>query len=562
MASTTKETIYVDIDDEITAIIDKLKSSDKKIVALVLPKRASVLQSIVNMKLLKRTADDEKKNMVLITSEAGLLPLAGAVGVHVAKTLQSKPAIPAAPKTGSDKPVSVTGDEIEDVALDEHKSVGELAGEEETIEVDNDDKPEAALAGAAAAKATGKKKKIKIPNFDKFRLKVVLGVFALLALVGLWFFAMQVAPKARVTIKTDSNTLDSELKLTVSPTATETSEDGAVVPGTLKEISKIDTETVPTTGQMDKGEKATGTVRIYNCNQTDKLGDIVRTVPAGTAVTTSNLVFITTEAVDVDPSGFTGNACKFDKPSSAVSVRAQQGGDKYNIAAKNDHSYSVAGYSSMSADGSNMSGGTSNIVKIVTQKDIDEARQKIQDRSDAARDELLEGMDEDNLIGIRESFATKGEPIVTSKPNVNEESANVSVTVSTTYTLLGVSRDALKELVTKSVDGEYDKSKQVILDDGLDEARIILDEKRPNGDMAITVRTLVLAGPQLDEDAIKKEIAGKKKNQALTAIQSRPGIKEAQITYSPFWVSSTPKNTSKITVVFEQNDTEKDADQE
>lgn len=557
MASTTKETIYVDIDDEITAIIDKLKSSDKKIVALVLPKRASVLQSIVNMKLLKRTADDEKKNMVLITSEAGLLPLAGAVGVHVAKTLQSKPAIPAAPKTGSDKPVSVTGDEIEDVALDEHKSVGELAGEEETIEVDNDDKPEAALAGAAAAKAAGKKKKIKIPNFDKFRLKVVLGVFALLALIGLWFFAMQVAPKARVTIKTDSSTLDSELKLTVSPTATETSEDGAVVPGTLKEISKIDTETVATTGQVDKGEKAKGTVTLTNCSKADE----TLTVPAGTGVSTNNLTFITDEAATIPPSNFTGTgSCKSDS-SKVVSVTAQNGGDKYNISG--DRTFTVAGFSSVTGtDSSAMTGGTSNIVKIVTQKDIDEARQKIQDRSDAARDELLEGMDEDNLIGIRESFATKGEPIVTSKPNVNEESANVSVTVSTTYTLLGVSKDALKELVTKSVDGDYDKSKQVILDDGLDEARIILDEKRPNGDTAITVRTLVLAGPQLDEDAIKKEIAGKKKNQALTAIQSRPGIKEAQITYSPFWVSSTPKNTSKITVVFEQNDTEKDADQE
>ncbi|MBC7581656.1 hypothetical protein H7097_02175, partial [Aeromicrobium sp.] len=54
--SLNKETVYVDIDDEITAIIEKVRSSQQKIVALVLPKRASVLQSIVNMKLLKRTA--------------------------------------------------------------------------------------------------------------------------------------------------------------------------------------------------------------------------------------------------------------------------------------------------------------------------------------------------------------------------------------------------------------------------------------------------------------------------------------------------------------------------
>ena len=76
MSATSKDTIYIDIDEEITGIIDKVRASDGKIVALVLPKRASVLQSIVNMKLLKRSADEAKKHLVLITSEAGLLPLA------------------------------------------------------------------------------------------------------------------------------------------------------------------------------------------------------------------------------------------------------------------------------------------------------------------------------------------------------------------------------------------------------------------------------------------------------------------------------------------------------
>jgi hypothetical protein len=103
MAASKKETVYIDIDDEITGVIDKVRNSRAKIVALVLPKRAAVLSSIVNMKLLKKTADADKKNVVLITSEAGLLPIAGAVGMFVAKSLSSKPSIPPAPKKSSDK---------------------------------------------------------------------------------------------------------------------------------------------------------------------------------------------------------------------------------------------------------------------------------------------------------------------------------------------------------------------------------------------------------------------------------------------------------------------------
>ena len=51
------------------------------------------------MKILQRTTDDAGKNVVLITSEASLLPLAGAAGLYVAKTLQSKPVVPEAPET-------------------------------------------------------------------------------------------------------------------------------------------------------------------------------------------------------------------------------------------------------------------------------------------------------------------------------------------------------------------------------------------------------------------------------------------------------------------------------
>lgn len=553
MPAASKDTIYVDIDDEITALIDKVKSSDKKIVALVLPKRAAVLQSIVNMKLLKRTADDSKKRIVLITSETGVLPLAGAVGLHVANTLQSKPAIPSPPKTNDDT-VDVKENELDDLEIDKTTPIGVLA-DEDPIEVDNEDKP--LKAGAAAGLKANGKKKFKIPNFDKFRVKVVLGALAVILLGVFWYYATQMAPTANVVIKTDSASIDSELKLTINPTATEINEDGTVIPGNLREVKKTDSETIPTTGQVDKGEKAKGSVSLQNCSQ--QAGDI--TIPAGTGVSTGSLTYITTKSVKLDESSFTGTlVCK--TATKDVEVIAQSGGDKYNISG--DRTFTVSGYSGVKGvDSTAMTGGTSVITKTVAQKDIDEARQKIDDRSDSARDELLSEMEQTGIIGIRETFATKGQPVVSSSPNVNEDGENVTVKVETTYSLLGIQKDDLKELIEKNVEGKYDKDKQEILDNGLDEARVVVDEKKPNGEVRVTIRTSVLAGPRLDEEAIKNEIAGKKKSQSLNSIQSRPGIKEAEISYSPFWVSSTPKKTSKINVTFEQNTTSVDnADEE
>src|SRR5947209_6825023 len=93
-----KDTVYVDPEDDITGIIDKVEGVKNKVVALVLPKRTTALQSNVNMRLLKRSSDNARKNVVLITAEKALLPLAGAAGLHVAKSLQSKPEIPAPPQ--------------------------------------------------------------------------------------------------------------------------------------------------------------------------------------------------------------------------------------------------------------------------------------------------------------------------------------------------------------------------------------------------------------------------------------------------------------------------------
>ena len=52
-----KDVIYIDVEDDITAIIGKVKTAKEKIVALVPPKRVGVLQSAVNLRLLGRAAE-------------------------------------------------------------------------------------------------------------------------------------------------------------------------------------------------------------------------------------------------------------------------------------------------------------------------------------------------------------------------------------------------------------------------------------------------------------------------------------------------------------------------
>lgn len=556
MADDPKDIIYVDIDDEITAVIDKLQSSPKKIVALVLPKRATVFQSVVNMKLLKRTAEEAKKHVVLVTSEAALLPMAGAVGLHVAKTPQSKPEIPAAPMAAMAAANVPEGDA--DADLDKSASVGALSGvpdeDDEAIQVDNSE-PEASAADAGKKGKKGKgagKKKFKIPNFDKFRTKLFLGIAVLVILIIGFVVAFMVLPKATVTLKTDTSNIDTNMTIIADPAAERLDQEKNVIQAISKEFRKTDTEKVAATGEKDLGKKATGEVTF-----TTECSGKAPTIPSGTGVSTNNLTFITQETVTLESGDDAEGNCV---RSGIAGVVAKDAGEQFNVGS--GRTFTVAGYSSLSATNeSAMSGGTSKIVKIVTQGDVNKAKDAISKRAGTeAPDDLKDDISDEGYRPIEETL-NAGTPTVSSSPAVGAEASEVTVTSTTVFTMLGVKEDDLKKLVEEDAKKKIDPSKQIILDNGLAEAIIRVEEKGAGGQMTLSLQTTVAAGPDLDEDELKKEFAGKKRGDIQNLMKGRPGVNDAEVSYSPFWVQSTPKSADKITIVIEGNQNNDDVQQ-
>ncbi len=182
-----KDVIYIDIEDDITSIIERLKSSPEKIVALVPPKGSSVLQSIVNLKLLKRAADSVDKKSVVVTSNSALQTLAGGVGLYYAKNLQSKPVLAGADSSEELDDDAVEVSDAEPVVpddIDDDAEEVELS-DEELASLESEDG-----TGSVPLKDTGKKKakKNKVPNFDSFRKKLLIGAgIALVLLIVLLF---------------------------------------------------------------------------------------------------------------------------------------------------------------------------------------------------------------------------------------------------------------------------------------------------------------------------------------------------------------------------------------
>lgn len=539
-----KDVVYIDNDDEIASITDKVQSSNEKIVALVLPKRCTVLQSSVNMKILNKAASDAGKKVVLITSEAGLLPLAGAAGLFVAKTLQSKPAVPNAPQVDEAVESVVEGDDTEP-EIDETKSIGELAGDEteDDAPIELGDDTEAAKEDDKPKKEK-KDKKLAVPNFDSFRVKLFAGIGALIALIVLGYVMFSVLPKATVVVKIQYKSVPVTVTATGSTTATTTDTKAATVPMQTKTLEKTETKKFQATGEKDNGTKATGKVGFAIACAS--VVGAPPTIPAGTGVSSGGLTFITQESASLTTPSFSGG-CKF--VSGEVSVVAQNAGDKYNISS--GRTFTVAGFPSVTGSNSTgMGGGTSKIIKVVSASDCDNAKNELLNaNTDANKAELEAQLKAAGQTPLTDTFA-KTSATATCSPNVDEEATEATATAQLKFSMSGISTEGLNQLITAQVQSQLGPN-ETVYDNGTSEGKFTIKEKKPNGDIVFEYTGTAKIGVKQDAKVVTSAVAGKKYGDSVTAVKQLSGVTDVTITYSPFWVRSTPKNVDKITVKFE-----------
>lgn len=544
---TKKDTIYIDVEDDITAIIGKVKAAGSKIVALVPPKRAGVLHSAVNLKLLQKAADAADKRVVLITSEHSLMALAAGVKMPVAKNLQSRPEIPT-----FDAPEQ----EAEEIIDGQSIPVGELAGlkpddqpiggsepKEEVIDEKSTDEP---TSLQSTRQKVTEKIKSRIPNFNSFRKKVFLigGGVVLIAAFLVW--AIVIAPKAVVTITAKTTPVNISKKLTMDTGQQQSDTSKFLLKPTVQQIKKSVAVEFDATGSKDIGNKAKGTVLIRNCDYPDDF-----TLPAGTKVTSAGgKQFVTTKAAVVPQFSGPASSCTQGGGNSGkveVNVEAVASGPEYNVASQN---YSISGYSSgLDGVGNDMSGGTSQVVKVVSQEDVDKAKQTLpQADSSAAKTELKNLFTESQII-IEESFESKAGDIV-ALPIVGEQASRAKITQETTYTLTGVDRTDIDAILKTAIDDELrTKSDQQAYSYGNDSI-VFQDYQRASDSVNSTqLVTTGFIGPKIDVDQLAKQLAGKRYGEIQAIVNNIPGVQNVTIDLSPFWVSRAP-SADKIDIKF------------
>ena len=532
-----KDVIYVDIEDDITSVIGKVKAASAPIVALVPPKRIGVLQSTVNLKLLQKAAKTANKRIVLITSDSALSGLAAGVAIPVAKNLQSKPELAPIAALDIDDDDVINGDELPVGDLAATAPAAPQAKEDDIIGTLPDfDEPLAKRAAAAAPK-----KASKIPDFDRFRKKIFLAVGAGVALIIFLVWAIFFAPQATIAITAKTNIVNIDKVLQLKPDA-KLDVAQNVAPAIVKQVKKTASVDFAPTGKKEVGEKAKGSVKF------SKQSLSASTVAAGTQlVSSSGLVFVT-DAVATIPASTTGPGCfpTACPGTTTVSVTANAPGSKFNAASGNLNGAPDGASASFTAP---TSGGTDKTATVVAQSDIDKAKEQLKAQdSTAIKAEITKQFTGDSIV-IKESFSvTPADPVST--PAVDQEATTAKLTAETTYVMIAISRADLKAIFDAYTKTQIGKEQdQKIYESGDESTAFSEFSAGEGGAYTVKARAAAQVGPEIDDGTLAKTLVGKRAGEIQQQLEAIQGVEDVETKFSPFWVTTAPK-AEKITIKF------------
>lgn len=542
----TPKVIYLEPDEEITSVIDKIRKTEFSDIVLAIPKGASVSQSVVNIKLIKKKAESLNKAISIVTNDRVLRNLAGKVGILTAATIDGLDAAAqeyleeaVGKSVNEDDPLLNTKEVIfkkEKVSSFGNNDRQNHQDLEDLKVSESEDTKEHALEKKHFLEDIEKTKNSKEKNLvPKFPWKKVL-LFGLIPLIILVVIGCIYLPRVKATIYMKSEGKPVSIDITGEKSAT-LDTDKALLPTTLVEVSKDANKTVTATGTKDAGTKATGSVLISSIDPINWV--------SGTRVylqSDSSKIYYLNEAVSLSGSD-----------SKAVSITAASTGDKYNIgkgstllAVKDPESSTDIKTSTAIA------GGTTKNVTIVSQSDVDSAKEALVENAtaDLKKDFAKQTTD----MKIADDSQTITATDVSADPAVGSETNNFTLTVKVVIKGIAIKNSDISTLIKSEVTRQLGGTREII-DDG--SANVSLESVTSDietGKLSGTITTTAYVSNKLDQEKVKTELTGLNNTQATNYIKGLDGVDDVKFEYFPSFVKAFPRIKGNITLTITVSD--------
>lgn len=581
MTTAQTHTLYLDLDDEITSVIDRIAAVEGADVTLVVPKGAVVVQSIVNLKLLKRSAERLKKSVILVTrDETGQL-LAHKAGFTVKASLGGEVLTPR--RVRQSTPVPVIEEDVTnhidtiDATEDEQTRSGvvvrpsvaaaveaeqQVARPRRTVQSPERQKvlPRVSRAEhgnvkailhrargrsrsgtvratSQGSKSSGIQRVGLLPDLPWKKIGIGAAAALFLTFISLTFFFAHAT--VVVTPKSETAAADFELIAKAQPDASKHE-----ILGSLVELSREGKKTVTASGSKETGEKATGSVTINNLfsNKSQSFGVNTRLQSA------SGQVFLLTAQVTVP--GATVKKGKAVAGSVSASVAAEKFGEEYNLGPStftfidlpSDQQKQIT-----AASDSAMSGGSKKQITVLTTDDVKKAEEAVKGELEPTLLSEIKSKlkpDQELLEGATAAAVTKTNTSV----KVGEEAGQVEVTVTVRVQALVDRPDDIKTSAKEELKKSLPANQEL---DEAEEPEVTWSKKAVDFEqkkLIVAVHAQKKAAYRIDPDALRAQLLGKSEDEAQTYVGGLTEVSSARVHLSPFWRSHLPGSPAKVEI--------------
>jgi hypothetical protein len=593
------QTLYIDVDEEVNSIINRIRKSLAKYNILVITQGALIMQSTVSLKLIKKEADSLGKKIMIITKDELAASIAKKIGFAVKSSLDDLKDVASdndvvlrSPSSqvkienkidnsrhtniegilnknnrlgnlGSDsfvsrdKKFSGGHESVKDFQNTEKERYPEINKLENPVRVVNNNK-DSSLDEDESFKHlfNNSPKKESVPNkaIDKkagagfFWFLVLILVILFLGIVGYFYL-----PKAEVVVFPKQEEQFLNLKLEVSENANMNVEGVINLKPRLIENENILSLSFPATGQKNSSsQKAKGKITIYN--EFSETSQVL--VSTTRFLSNGDKLFRLTNTVTVP--GMVIKDGKVEPGIIEAEIIADEPGEAYNI---KEADFKIPGFKGSSKyekfyaklnQETKGGGGGEGELKTVSGSDIESAKIKTENElkkqlKDKIKSNLAEG---DNFLEEAVSFEVLDYSVFPEEDSVTE---NFEYQVKIKIKALAFSNKELDQKIDNFVRGKLSQ-KNISLEpitvnkefSGMD---IDFAKKTIKTEMKIKVN----AKANIDKEKIKNYLVGKNKNEITDIIEVFPEINKIEAAINPSFISNSfPRYPSRIEIKIEE----------
>ncbi len=543
------EYIYIDKEDDVSKIVEKILDSKSDNCILFIPDDADVTDSIVNFKLILREAKAGKKNIFLNSDSDEIKKMAEKAGFTVVEYQGNKKSKNKRKGPSFILDISPPKKEESNKKRTTDKKKAEKDEEGDDVDEIDDDKDKKSRGKRKKMEdirdeySSRKSRKMSEAKNGGWKMKKVIAVVILLFIVI--FFPFYLFTKADVTVISEKYIFEAQEAVLTSPNIKEVEKERFRMPARYLEFEREINQEFKSSGKNYVEAKAKGMIKIYNA-YSSKSQILVATTRF---LSESGKLFRLIERTTI-PGAKLENG-EIVPSHIEAEVMADEAGDEFNIEASE---FSIPGFDGTVREGkfygeseSPMTGGFIGEANIISKSDIVNARNELSELVEISLGEEIR-----SKLGDDYELLSDAKELIIESLEFDKEEGDVGDSfkggIKAKLRLMAFSKKGIEDIFkyqSQMAISELEGKELIVSECDYGAPRIDFDTNQ----LSFPVKVKMTFRDPIDSDFLRDSISGMSLDGAKEFFMEQEGIRQVDIKIAPGISPILPLRNNNIDII-------------